>query len=200
MSKLAVLKNNNKGTTLVEMLVCFVLLSIFITSAAMIITSTTNLYYQVKAQTYSDQVQDIVLEKIVSEIEGTKFADAYSDNLKITIDDAHDKVTLYDRTDTKISMYAENEELIVFYHPIHNDEVSFDSTEWKFDKNVYNGYKIKELKFYKGSETIPQTLKDAYNLDEHFSYDENIVLVFLTMNNPKYGEFKTVRPVKCFYK
>ena len=40
--------SRNAGTTLVEMIVCFALLAIFVTAAASIIASTTNLYYQVR--------------------------------------------------------------------------------------------------------------------------------------------------------
>ena len=57
----------NAGTTLIEMIVCFALLAIFVTAAASIIASTTNLYYQVKGETYSGQVSDILLEKILEE-------------------------------------------------------------------------------------------------------------------------------------
>ena len=68
----------NAGTTLVEMIVCFALLAIFVTAAASIIASTTNLYYQVKGETYSGQVSDILTEKIASTVEGAKCGNDYS--------------------------------------------------------------------------------------------------------------------------
>ena len=43
---------NNQGTTLVEMLVCFVLLAIFLVAAFSIITHIASLYFQVKGETY----------------------------------------------------------------------------------------------------------------------------------------------------
>ena len=41
-------KNKNKGMTLIEMVVSFALLSLFISAAAVVIFNVTNLYYHVR--------------------------------------------------------------------------------------------------------------------------------------------------------
>ena len=58
----------NKGTTLIEMIVAFALLGIFLSVATAVIVRIANLYYDIKGETYAEQVSDILLEKISSEI------------------------------------------------------------------------------------------------------------------------------------
>ena len=66
-------KKNNSGTTLVEIIVSFALMGIFMAAAATIIGMITSLFWDVKGETYARQVGDIVAEKIASEICGSEF-------------------------------------------------------------------------------------------------------------------------------
>lgn len=193
------LNNRNKGTTLIEMIVSFALLAIFLVSAATIISTIVNMYYNVKAETYSKQVSDIVLEKIVSEIEGARFDESGNDDPVIS--DDNKMITLYDKTNTKVSVYAaENKMLEIKYYGFENAEenITRDSTIWRFDKNVYNGYSISNLKFVQGNKLDSFGEKSLYNMPQNLNYDSDIVVVFLQLNNPKYGNYYTYRVVKMF--
>ena len=198
----------NKGTTIIEMVVCFALLSIFISSAAMIITSVTNLYYQVKGETFSNQVSDIIMERIAKEVEGAKYDDTYdfAAGGNPVIDDKGDYITLYNRSDTKVKIFAKDEELMVEYAEIQNSNPSKarEATVWKYDDGVYNQYRIKQLRFVPGDKI---SLAGSYgiNLSDYgvnaadLEYNQNVVVVFLTINSPRYGTYRTFRPIKMYY-
>ena len=196
--------SRNAGTTLVEMIVCFALLAIFVTAAASIIASTTNLYYQVKGETYSGQITDILMEKIASEIEGAKYDDSeYKDTPKIGTQDGISYIDLYNRSETHIRMCAQNNELLVYYYRINNTtdvNLNRDATIWKFDEKMYNGYKVEELMFIPGNEISTHKAKlSEYGFDaDAVQYDNNIVLVLLAIDSGKYGTYRTVRPIKMY--
>ena len=205
-------RRGNAGSTLVEMIVCFALLSIFISSAAMIIASVTNLYYQVKGETYSRQVADILIEKLASEIEGAKYNEemGFGDNgnpvikYDYTTASPTEKVstiTLYDRTDTLVTLYEDDGEVLIEYAPINRKDYEREGTIWHFDSGVYNQYRVKDLKFVPGDKTPSVYGVDtvSYGVGNTALYKRNVVVVFLTIESPKYGEYKTVRPVKMFY-
>ena len=192
------------------MIVCFALLSIFITSASMVISATTRLYYQVKGETYSKQVADIIMEKILSELEGAK----YDSNFELwegdnpVISDDGKNISLYDRTDTKVTLFASEGELILDYAAINNSvdtSKSRNETLWKFDKGVYKQYRIDELVFVPGPQiaSAPGYVQDIsrYRIGNlsGLTYDENVVVVFLTVSSPKYGAYRLCRPVKMYY-
>lgn len=209
-------KRNNVGSTLVEMIVCFALLAIFISSAAMIIASVTNLYYQVKGETYARQVADILMEKIAAEIEGAKYNKEvpfgesgnpvvkYELNPQISQTEKISSVSLYDRTDTMVTIFGSKGELLIDYAPISRADYEREGTVWRFDEGVYNQYKITDLKFVPGDKMNQASSRYgvdlvAYGISSSTTYDRNIVIVFLTIESPKYGTYRTVRPVKMFY-
>jgi len=214
----------NKGSTLIEMLVCFALLGIFMSAAAVIISNVTNVYFDVKGQTYGRQVADIVMSKISGEIEGAKiskedeftrpvifrsFEDEAVNNLSGT------KIDLYDRTDTHIQIYVEDGELKIRYFEInppkakpdpeydagHKDEVI-----WTFDEAVYMGYSIKSLRFVpankgKADTGTDTTIEDTAYKDKAAGSNEypgNVVGVYLTLESPQYGEFYFYKYVKMY--
>ena len=200
--------NKNAGTTLVEIIVSFALLAIFLTAAATIISLITNNYYRTKGETYAKQVSDIILEKVVSEIEGAKYesvAEGETSTINPVISSKHSSstMTLYDRTDTKVDIYADagDKELKIYYYPIENkvdSSKSRSATTWKFDKGVYNGYSIENLNFVYGNELSSFSASD-YGFDtSNVSYGNNVVVVFLKMSSPKYGEYYTYRVVKMY--
>lgn len=224
------ISKSNAGTTLIEMVVAFALLGIFLVAASSIITNVTGMYYRVKAETYSKQVSDIVLEKVVSEIEGAVWVNNSGENLKLIdsehIDDARESiekadgveeaekngagVVLFDKTDTKIMMFAEDDELIVHYYEIHRGAERYNATDWKFSDSVYNGFAVKELQFVRGNKlgaflgsniTVngeTTTPGDLYGLSPAGQYSENVIVVFLHLKSERYGDYYTYRFVRMY--
>ena len=200
-------KNSNRGTTMVEMIVCFALLAIFMTCATMILSIIVNMYFGVRGEIYSKEVSDIVMQKISSEIDGAKYyPDIENDNPQISSD--HKSISLYDRTDTRVKLSNDNNKgLVVHYDDItvngstlHDD--SREQTDWYFNDAVYKGFKVVDISFYQGGDIITDPnidLKD-YGLSglSMSNYDDNIVLVLMKMNSGKYGDYYYYRFVKMY--
>ncbi len=198
------MKKSNKGTTLVEMIVSFALLAIFLVCAGTIISLITGMYYHIKGETYAKQVSDIVLEKVASEVEGAKYEEPVTEGEESAINPViapdFSSMTLYDRTFTKVTMVKTDGLLEVRYSKFENDETpeaSRNGTIWRFDKNVYNGYSIDSLKFVSGSKISSFDDAADYGFKEtDLKYNDNIVVVFLKLTNPKYYDYYSYRVIK----
>lgn len=198
----------NGGTTLIEMLVCFMMLAIFLTAAFSIITHITTLYYQVKGETYGKQVSDIILTKIESEVEGAKSGtdEIHINNSKDVV--AGDNMTFYDRTNTKVKLYVENGLFKIKYFGFTDESDPNGSRKeniWKFDKKAYNGYTVNSLQFIKAGELgktgneSTTALAESYGLSVTAGdYGDDIMLVLLEIDSDHYGSYKTYRFVKMY--
>ena len=192
----------NAGTTLVEIIVSFALLGIFMTAAAMVISNIANSYFTVKGETYSKQVTDILFEKTASAIEGAKYSDTM-DNIKPAVSDNYSKITLRDRTGTKVSIYAEDGEIRFFYAQINDETDSSknrDATVWRCDDELYNGFSIQNLYFVPGNELSTFGNAEEYGMNtNNCEYGDDVIVLFMKMKHQKYGYYHTYRVVKMFY-
>ena len=199
--------------TLVEVTVTFALLGIFLTCAAAIITMIAGQYYRVNGETYSKQVTDIIMEKISAEIEGAKYVPvnaSLTDEEEAEIElanpvfsDDYTNVSVYDRTDTRVRLQKQDGQLVVEYYGFTdrvNPQNSRQSTVWKFDSGVYNGYSIEELYFVRGDklDAFGDTGKYGFNKDD-VTYGTDIVIVFMKLYHPKYEDYYTYRVMKMYY-
>ena len=186
-------KKNNKGMTLVEMIVCFALLSIFVTVSTLVISNVVTLYYRVRGESYARQVGDIVMKKVTSEITGAKFSSEGTDNPSVTDTPINTEsmdgnaIDLVDNTDTRIRMYAEDGILKIYYYPIDDESdplnpVQTSAVIWTFDKKMYNGYSLDNLEF----KMAPS------------GYPNNVVMVKMKLSSGKYGKFDITRYVKMY--
>ena len=192
----------NAGTTLVEVVVSFALLGIFMSCAALIIATISNQYFGVKGETYSKQVSDIVLEKVASTIEGAKY-DKNVPHSNPSVSNNHTRITVRDRMDTKVSIYAEDGEVRFFYAQI-SDELESDNdrdpTVWRFDEAFYNGYSVDHLYFVPGDELSSFTKAADYGIDTGgVQYGNDVIVIFMELSNSKYGTYRVYRVVKMFY-
>ena len=203
---------NNRGTTLVEMLVCFLMLAIFMVAAFSIISHISKLYYQVKGETYGKQVSDILLEKMESEIEGAKL-----EKDVILIGDGDEEgsvdntsgsnITLYDKTDTRVMLYygadsgASKKYFKMHYYGYSSEDDSWNDNTWQFDRNMYNGYSISELKFIRGSalsDGTNSTLASSYGITNTSGYGDDVMVILLKLTSDHYGDFTCYRFVRMY--
>lgn len=199
----------NKGTTLVEMLVCFALLAIFLVSATMFISNITELYYRMKGETYSRQVSDIILEKISSEIDGAEYGDSGISNPRYASDYSY--MDLYDKTDTHVKVMFDSSEKIVkiYYYPITGEVPSKDRAEttWTFDESVYYGFTVEDMRIVSANSLAAADLNTDVDIDISDygltavsggtpAYPNNVAVVLLHINHPQYGESYTYRFVR----
>lgn len=211
------LNKENKGTTLIEMIVSFTLLSIFVSASVIVISNVTTLYYRVRGENYARQIGDIVTNKIASEVSGAEYSsrntssnlyiknegDFKSSFTQITDDIDGNTITLYDRTGTRVSIFASDGILKIYYHEI-NDEVNTDNSReavyWTFDENVYNGYHIEALDFVQAASSDNQTVAQNYGMDggNPDDYPSNVMAVYMTLRSDQYGKFNICRYVKVY--
>lgn len=199
-------KINNAGMTLVELIVTFALLGLFMVAATKVISDTVSVYYSAKSIQTGMQVSSIINTKITGEIEGALVEGSVNDDSNVSIfisEDGH-KIELNDNAGSHI--YITNEKpdgqdegyMLIYYFPIaEQDEETGTVTlgtgsKWTFDSKTYMGYKIKELKFEKLSE-----LSDASDSDFE-NYNGNIIRMTLTINSERYGDYTTVTYIECY--
>lgn len=204
---------NDKGTTLVEMVVCFALIAIFLTAASSVILLISNMYYEIKGESYAKQVMDIVIGKVSSEIEGAKYNDKdFINNLVLDGDASNIKGTrasMYDKTDTKVELRVNTEGYLeIYYYPIEDEDVnvSRSATVWKYSDKMYNGFyitdfeiiKAKNLNDYKNLGSEQEQKLQKYDVTTTGTYGDNVLVVLMTMKSDRYGEYKTCRFVKMY--
>lgn len=198
---------DNKGTTLIEMLVCFMMLAIFLTAAFSVITHISKIYYQVKGETYGKQVSDILLTKIQSEVEGAKTGEdvIYIDG--DTSKTVGTSMKFYDKTNTQVELSTNNNVFQITYFGYKDETDPTGKSDrvtniWKFDKNVYNSFYIKNLTYVKAS-TIGsgtnKSLAESYGISaSDGEYGDDVMLVLLELDSHHYGSYKTYRFVKMY--
>ena len=197
-------RRNDRGTTLVEMIVCFALLGIFMVSAAALISTVTSTYYRVRGEIYSREVSDIVLGKIASEIDGAKFFETDTDlNPKVSADNK--SIDLCDKTDTYLNISRNNnDKLEIKYYAINGSVKKEDDREesyWYYDDSVYNGFKVTDLLFYRGkTDSLVAEVAETYGLSgvSMSVYNDDVVLVLLKMEHERYGVYYFYRFVKMY--
>lgn len=191
-------KKNNGGLTMVELIVSFVLLSIFVVSATMIIASTMNVYYAARGNAYGKQVTRILINKIAQELEGAVNGDITSEDFVTESGAPANGALIYggekiefinsDGSHVKIEKAAGSggDYLNIHYFAIPNKVDAgnlYEAVDWTFDKKSYMGYTVKELRFSR-----PQTGGYAYN----------VIQIDLTISSLTYGDYSITKYVECY--
>lgn len=194
-------KSNTAGTTMVELIVTFALMAIFMSAAVMVLTATMNFHFRVKSTVDASNVIEILLEKVCGEIAGA------DNNYKVIISnakalepqskstDGDDRIgtviTLVNRNSSPIRIQNDDGYLLIYYYPERFGEAGpqYPSVEWKFDKNLYMNYKIIDMTFeqlkVKGTE-------ESYRAT-------NVIEVIITLKNVRTGFVYTAsRCVECY--
>lgn len=197
----------NHGFTLVEMIVTFMLIGLFMIAASKVIANTVTVYYEAKGTASGMQVSSIIATKIRSEIEGAKpeqiirkvknadgtVTDRTEDYVMQLSSDStlgggnetggYNKIEFTDAKGSHVYIGVNTDGyLVVHYFMDAADGTPEDKTDWMFDKKSYMGYTIKELKFH-------QPKGD---------YAENIIYMSLTLHSPRYGDFTYTEYIQCY--
>lgn len=188
-------KLNNKGMTLIELIVTFALLGLFMVAAGKVIANTVSIYYQAKSIQTGMQVSTIINSKIAGEIES-----ALTDGM-IVISEDGGKIDLVDNAGSHIYITnnkapeSENGYMLIYYYPIVEEgenPAEAVGSNWTFDKKAYMGYMIKELKFTKLADITDTSDKD------YDKYPGNIIRMTLTITSEKYGDYTTTTYIECY--
>lgn len=193
-------KLNNRGMTLVEMIVSFALISIFMVAATMVLSFTMNVYYDVKGTQMGYQVSDILLTKIAGQIEGAQnvnissreYMDASGKPLIGNVIVASDAVELrnsqgsqiklcVDGTGNKAYLALHYYEVTEYDEDTDTEQQLYKAVDWEYDDAMYMGYYVTDLKFEPAGAEYPNTLRAK-----------------LTLHNPKYGDYTAQKLIKCY--
>ena len=197
-------KMNNAGLTLVEMIVTFALLGLFMVAACRVIAYTVNIYFAAKGIDNSLVVADLIADKT----EGLVGSMCDSDTMDYdTINNADTGVTANDTlpyinddklyfvndTNCPVCVWEEDGELRVTYYnkitgtdAVGNELIEYKQVPWSFDKKAYMGYSIKEGSFHLNKAGA--------------GYPDNVYKLEFTITSPKFGDYPTTRYIKCFNK
>lgn len=188
------------GMTMVEMIVSFVLLSLIMVAATVIINYTVRLYYQSKGVQMGSAVSGVLFQKIEEHLEGAQNKTITSDVIQLvdgtkaegTVILNGSQAELYNKDGSHVLLHLITEDgkqylSVRFFKVVKTDEDTgvenqlYKEVEWQFDQALYMGYSIADLRFEKaGSEY------------------QNIIKVTLNLTNPKYGNYETNRLIKCY--
>ncbi|MBQ8983334.1 MAG: prepilin-type N-terminal cleavage/methylation domain-containing protein [Lachnospiraceae bacterium] len=181
---------NNRGTTLVEMIVCFALLAILMVAATEIIHSAMRTYTRVKQSGAGQEISDLICDKIDADLSGAVTKRQIPD-----VSDDNTEIFYYDKYNRPVHIMNKEGYL---YFAYGKDE---EESRWSFDSAIYRGYTIQEIKFYKVMPADVDSRSDEDKGDAEFLdnsvYSDDIYKVQLTMYNKKDGEFVTERYIRC---
>ena len=188
----------NRGTTLVEMITTFALISLFMVAATKVISNVVSVYYSAKSISTTLQVSDIIATKIKGEIEGAMTTNLIRKNAegtetvldyaiiigKDSAGNENGRIEFYNHTGTQVYIEAKDGYFVMHYYAVKDadEEHEIAAEDWMFDSKAYMGYHIEELKF-------EQVLGN---------YNPNIIKMTCTLSSAKYGDYTNVSYIECF--
>lgn len=181
-------KSNNSGFTLIEMVVSFALLALFLVAATRVISYTIGIYYAARGNSDGMQVAGVIYNKVSGQIEGA----LHAANPSVTGgDDGIDSISFIDATGSRVTISAspqktgedltEGNYVNIHYDAVTEGSVHYEDVDWRFDKDAYMGYTVKELRFE----------------DPGDDYPDNVLRMTLVLHNGRYGDYTTSYYIKC---
>ena len=207
-------KIDNKGFTLVETLLCFVILGIILVIASQIIHSSTEVYYYNRSMSYGIQASQIVATEIRGEIEDAlplqlvyecKYSDYY-----VYVDSVSKSIEFIgcDGKQVKLSLEKENGGWVLHKYLMNvydintmerpDDESTIASLKYSepiatFDsKYIGMGYEIKDINFKKFEKMpVPTTIQIANEKDRYLMVGNYPVIeMTIKVGNNQYDDYE----------
>lgn len=211
-------KEKNKGTTIVELVVTFALLGIFMVAAMRVIFSTMDTYYQVRSESYGIQISSMLADKIRGELENALVTVQKSDFLQgadgknlsggvmlakdgsfieFTNTNGSHVVLKLDKLKSRVGedgtiMEAETDELYLteYFYAVNSIDTDDDGNDI-----IIEEYKAVDWQFaldmYMGYSV------QSLNF-EQLEDNKNIIRVDITISSPRYGSYTTTEYVALY--
>lgn len=190
------IKLNNKGVTLVELVVTFTIMAIFMVCASHIMISTMNIYYQIKGTANGLQVTSLIEKQIAGDLSAALDNNlaVYGNNntckgASIVIYDSGKSIEFIDKKNNRVKISKDKNGYINYhYYEVYEENsegnsVRGDAYDWKLYKKQYMGYKIQSINFSKANAA---------------SYKDNVIVMTIVLRNEKYGEYESRKYIECF--
>lgn len=198
------------GITLVELIVAFALMGLFMTAASFVLTSSLRLFTRMQSVSSAVTVSDILLDKIAGEISAAKQPDLDPGGMvfkdrgyyvwlgkdgNMDFGSGSEWITMWNRSGSPLAIYAEPDgALCLRYYETVRGEVGAVITgdlktvpemNWHFDNGVYMGYRITE-----GGLTFSR--EDPEN-------HPNVIRIDLEIHNDRTGfTYRSSRYAECY--
>ena len=179
---------DNRGTTLAEMIVTFALIGIFLVAASGVISSAVILHSDLSAAMHAQSVGEILIDKVTGELAAAQPKGSRS----VVIGESQkaggtigEGIAFYDRESNKSRMYVRDGRLVLSYEETvkineYGEVMVSPEREWKLDDKAYMGYQISDLQFEKLN-------------------DEGVLEVTIRIKNIKTGfEYTVSRATQCY--
>lgn len=174
---------NKKGMTLVELIVGFALVGIFMASAVVVLSSSMRVFVRANNLAHAQTVADMLLETITSELSSAADASFQGSGDVMIVTDG--SISYVDKNAYPVIMSAVEGRLVLSYQQVETatGEVE-DPVNWKYEEGTYLDTSISSLQFkHLNSNLIEVTLTltagksnadfefsriiQCYNLDEN---------------------------------
>ena len=204
---------NNKGFTLLETTICFLLLSILLVAAAQIITSSTEVYYLSKSTSYGLQASQVIATELRGDIEDAVMMPLLNkknskSNIELPNDISNysfyitdDGSTIYfisgtgeqicysfEKSEANSDEYILNRSTVKVYNDLFNELTpETDGTIKQFtSKYVGMNYRVKGIKLSFYEKTKPGASVSPIPLQ---TGDFPVLKLEVTVNSPQYGDY-----------
>lgn len=178
-------KDNRRGSTLVEVIVTFALIGMFLLAATTAVSAAMNAFYRMESLSRAIVVSDTILDKAQGEL-----SLASADGALLCLggessgDDWWKTICFYSANGNPVRMESEASgdgkgRFSLYYYPVADS--SSQGTDWTFDEKFYQGFWIEDLSFrWNGTGEEP----------------DNIIEVRLTLTNGN-TSYSQTRFVQC---
>lgn len=183
-----VIQKKNKGFTLVELMVSFALLGLFMVAVTRIISYTVTIYYQAKSQNYGLEIAGELGDAVSGVVSSMRTdVDMSLDNLLGNGDSTKlpcvkdDKFYMIDSTGCPVSIGKDEAGYLEIIYFKEKEDKNYTEVPWYFDKKAYMGYVIDDMVLEK----------------ESGDYQDNIYRFEVSLHSSRYGDYKTTRYIRC---
>ena len=144
------IKDNRRGSTLVEVIVTFALIGMFLLAATTAVYAAMNAFYRMESLSRAIVVSDTILDKAQGEL-----SLASADGALLCLggessgDDWWKTICFYSANGNPVRMESEASgdgkgRFSLYYYPVKDS--SSQGTDWTFDENFYQGFWIEDLR------------------------------------------------------
>lgn len=208
--------HNKKGTTLVELVVVFALILIFVAMTGQVIASAMGVYQKVEGLDYGRQVSDTIINKIEGELSGARVMSAVShggsvDPHSLKIYDGGETIEFYNAAGSLVRIYSGTPQKYTYDGTTESASAYDADNPANWGKQLIIHYAA--VKTEDGSSiayqpvdwTFDKNMYQGYEIEslvfsrpDYDAYPLNIIKIDLKLKSAKYGSFEVTQYIDVY--